>query len=107
MKTKIQETTNQNLREENPYEEFIERNVEFDESGCAKLKSSHGLARLLQRFHKEVLTQNTKEVVEKAIKQIEKRIVGRGLVKPYDSYADYCSGLSRAIIILKSLIKEK
>lgn len=59
---------------EDPFEQFIMRNVEFDEKGHSKLKSSHGLAKLLKRFSKEVVRQELdtqkKELVEEVAKKI-------------------------------------
>ncbi len=40
---------------ENPYEQFVVDHVQFDAKGHANVVSLHGLARLLQWFHKEVV----------------------------------------------------
>lgn len=54
---------------ENPFDEFIHRNVEFDSKGHSKLKSAHGLAKLLMRFYREVIRIEVAER-EKEIKAI-------------------------------------
>ena len=53
------------MRNQNPFEDFIYKHVEFDNKGRSKLTSSHGLAKLLRFFYREVVKEEKKDLIEK------------------------------------------
>jgi len=56
--------------ETDPFEEFVDRCVEFDEQGRSKLQSRHGLAKLLKRFYEEAIkTELDQFILDQAIKE--------------------------------------
>lgn len=81
---------------ENPYEAFIRRCVDFDEKGCSKLQSSHGLARLLQRFHKEVIVPEYEESLQAHEQEVRREERERAVQKLDDIY-DYGMGREKMI----------
>lgn len=70
-----------------PFDEFLHNNVQFDANGHTKLKSFHGLGRLLKLFYKEVMARELSQAYQRGR---EEERVTRRRVKIVETY--YGSG---------------
>lgn len=66
----------------NPFESFIQENVEFDKNGRSRLRSSHGLAKLIRKFWKEVMPEIRNKTIEDCQDELHQ-----------DRYGFMCEGL--------------